>query len=279
MLDVDWRNNSSFASCSQDRTIVVHRLGDPKPVRVWAGHGGDINSIRWEPAGGRTLASASDDGTVRLWGTGSDAPLHLLTGHQSSVSLVRWGSSGGAAVLASCGGGGVRVWDPETGACLHSFEGHGDVVSCAGGARGACCPGAGLALVEGSSGCRGGLWTRAVGGGGRRGSAPHSPSRLTLHPLCSHSPPSCPPPAQNVSVVSWSPEGDYLASGDVAGEIFVWSLRRGEAVRRLRAPGGERMVYDIRWDESGERLAACYQDDPAAGGSHHPALVIELRQQ
>ena len=37
-LDVDWQNNSSFASCSADQLIHVCKLGSDKPVRTFQGH-------------------------------------------------------------------------------------------------------------------------------------------------------------------------------------------------------------------------------------------------
>lgn len=37
-LDVDWRNNTSFASCSTDQVIHVCELGKLQPVRTYQGH-------------------------------------------------------------------------------------------------------------------------------------------------------------------------------------------------------------------------------------------------
>ena len=37
-LDVDWQNNSSFASCSTDKIIHVCRIGLDKPVKSFQGH-------------------------------------------------------------------------------------------------------------------------------------------------------------------------------------------------------------------------------------------------
>ena len=35
VVDCDWRNNTVFASCSQDGSIAVCKLADPKPLRHW----------------------------------------------------------------------------------------------------------------------------------------------------------------------------------------------------------------------------------------------------
>jgi WD40 repeat protein len=35
VVDADWRNNTMFASCSQDGSIAVCKLSDSKPLRHW----------------------------------------------------------------------------------------------------------------------------------------------------------------------------------------------------------------------------------------------------
>ena len=37
-LDVDWQNNTTFASCSTDMCIHVCRLGCDRPVKTFQGH-------------------------------------------------------------------------------------------------------------------------------------------------------------------------------------------------------------------------------------------------
>lgn len=37
-LDVDWQNNTAFASCSTDMCIHVCRLGCDRPVKTFQGH-------------------------------------------------------------------------------------------------------------------------------------------------------------------------------------------------------------------------------------------------
>lgn len=37
-LDVDWRNNVSFATCSTDSMIFVCKVGDNRPIKTFAGH-------------------------------------------------------------------------------------------------------------------------------------------------------------------------------------------------------------------------------------------------
>lgn len=37
-LDVDWRNNVSFATSSTDTMIYLCKIGETRPVKVFAGH-------------------------------------------------------------------------------------------------------------------------------------------------------------------------------------------------------------------------------------------------
>ncbi|MFS7951724.1 putative transcription factor WD40-like family [Helianthus anomalus] len=79
-LDVDWRNNVSFATCSTDNMIYVCKVGDNRPVKTFAGHQGEVNAIKWDPTG-TLLASCSDDSTAKIWSLKQDTCLHDLKEH------------------------------------------------------------------------------------------------------------------------------------------------------------------------------------------------------
>lgn len=46
-LDVDWQNNTTFASCSTDMCIHVCRLGCDRPVKTFQGHTVSVTSEDW----------------------------------------------------------------------------------------------------------------------------------------------------------------------------------------------------------------------------------------
>ncbi|KAF5942929.1 hypothetical protein HYC85_020571 [Camellia sinensis] len=51
-LDVDWRNNVSFATCSTDHMIYVCKVGENRPIKTFSGHQvGSIRStmVKWIP--------------------------------------------------------------------------------------------------------------------------------------------------------------------------------------------------------------------------------------
>eukprot|EP00967_Tisochrysis_lutea_P084555 scaffold118249_cov37-Tisochrysis_lutea.AAC.3 len=64
-LDVDWRDEDSFASCSTDRMIYVCKLNSPNYLRCFQGHRDEVNAIKWDPSGS-LLASCSDDHTAKV---------------------------------------------------------------------------------------------------------------------------------------------------------------------------------------------------------------------
>jgi transducin (beta)-like 1 len=64
-LDLDWRDDTSFASCSTDKFIYVCELGKTQPIKTFVGHTDEVNTVRWDPTG-NLLASCSDDCTAKV---------------------------------------------------------------------------------------------------------------------------------------------------------------------------------------------------------------------
>ncbi|KAL0579172.1 hypothetical protein V5O48_002853 [Marasmius crinis-equi] len=105
-LDVDWINDTLFASCGADKVIHVLSVDEPQPLKSFHGHQDEINQIKSNPSGTK-LASCSDDTTTRVWnaetvsssadsipgrlgfGSTESAPV-ILKGHKDSVSTIEW---------------------------------------------------------------------------------------------------------------------------------------------------------------------------------------------
>ncbi|MDP2435664.1 MAG: hypothetical protein Q8P67_07975 [archaeon] len=127
-LDVDWRDNSVFATCSQDRNIYVCEVGKLTPVRCMKGHEDEVNAIKWDPSG-RILASCSDDRTAKLWSIGSEGYLYDLAQHTREIYTITWSTGHGPSRLATASfDNDIRLWDPETGKCVDTLVGHTDPV-------------------------------------------------------------------------------------------------------------------------------------------------------
>jgi transducin (beta)-like 1 len=134
-LDVDWRTNVSFATCSTDHMIYVCKVGENRPVKPFSGHQGEVNAIKWDPTGS-LLASCSDDSTAKIWSMKQDTYVHDLKEHSKEIYTIRWSPTGTGTnnpnqqlVLASASfDSTIKLWDVESGGVLHSLKGHRDSV-------------------------------------------------------------------------------------------------------------------------------------------------------
>lgn len=127
-LDVDWRDDETFASCSTDMLCYVCRVGDAVPARTFRGHEDEVNGIKWD-ASGTFLASCSDDCTAKIWTMDQDAALFTLKQGDKIYSL-KWSHAPPASaaqplLLASasfdCT---TKVWNARDGACLYTLRAH-----------------------------------------------------------------------------------------------------------------------------------------------------------
>ncbi|XP_019095689.1 PREDICTED: F-box-like/WD repeat-containing protein TBL1XR1-A [Camelina sativa] len=134
-LDVDWRNNVSFATSSTDTMIYLCKIGETRPVRVFAGHQGEVNCVKWDPTGS-LLASCSDDSTAKIWSIKQNTFVHDLQEHTKEIYTVRWCPSGPGTnnpnkqltIASASFDSTVKLWDAELGKMLCSFNGHGGPV-------------------------------------------------------------------------------------------------------------------------------------------------------
>ncbi|KAI9318986.1 WD40-repeat-containing domain protein [Dichotomocladium elegans] len=135
ILDVDWMDNTTFASCSSDKTIYVCRVGEAEPLKKWTGHGDEVNAVRWDPSG-QYLASCSDDMTTKIWSFKSDQPIQEIRGHSSQIYTLQWApylrsspNEVAPRILATASfDATVRLWDAINGTCLHVLRNHNEAV-------------------------------------------------------------------------------------------------------------------------------------------------------
>ncbi|KAI8874377.1 WD40 repeat-like protein [Ramicandelaber brevisporus] len=131
VMDLDWRDDVKYATCSKDKTVRVFQAGQSSPLRILRGHTADVNTVRWD-ACGDLLASCSDDCTVRIWSLSSDTPSYVMRGHTAGVYTIAWNPrrmTGRPRIIASASlDSDVRLWNAETGDCLRTFTLHTSTV-------------------------------------------------------------------------------------------------------------------------------------------------------
>ncbi|GMH24074.1 hypothetical protein Nepgr_025917 [Nepenthes gracilis] len=135
ILDVDWRNNVTFATSSTDKKMYVWKVGESNPIRSFAGHQGEVNCVKWDPTGS-LLASCSDDGTAKIWNMKQETCIRDLKKHSKAIFTIRWSPTGPGSsnphkqlVLASASfDSTVKIWNVELGKLLCSLNGHRDHV-------------------------------------------------------------------------------------------------------------------------------------------------------
>eukprot|EP00012_Vannella_robusta_P002216 CAMPEP_0206185292 /NCGR_PEP_ID=MMETSP0166-20121206/1717_1 /ASSEMBLY_ACC=CAM_ASM_000260 /TAXON_ID=95228 /ORGANISM="Vannella robusta, Strain DIVA3 518/3/11/1/6" /LENGTH=401 /DNA_ID=CAMNT_0053600451 /DNA_START=976 /DNA_END=2181 /DNA_ORIENTATION=- len=134
-LDVDWKDNKTFATCSSDHSIHVGEIGTTQSIRRFDGHKNEVNTIKWCPAG-RLLASCSDDCTAKLWSMDAKEALYDFKEHEKELYTIEWSPTGAGTanpnrdlMLASASfDSTVRLWNIEQGRCLHNLAKHTDPV-------------------------------------------------------------------------------------------------------------------------------------------------------
>eukprot|EP01136_Pigoraptor_vietnamica_P023709 Opistho-1_new@76103 len=128
-LDIDWRNNTSFATCSIDHLIHVCKVGEDRPLKTFSGHTSEVNAIKWDPTG-TLLASCSDDASAKIWSLKQDTVVHDLVEHSKEIYTLRWSpyntnSAYGSMLLATASfDGSVRLWEMTKGQCVHTLARH-----------------------------------------------------------------------------------------------------------------------------------------------------------
>lgn len=137
VLDVDWKDLDTFATCSSDMSIHVCKVssrfnqafrtfrGDESSGEI--GHTNEVNAVCWSP-GGLFLASCSDDSTAKIWSV-EEGLKHDLRGHLKEIYTVRWtptgpGSNNPSRELMLCTAsfdGTVKVWNALSGTMIHNL--------------------------------------------------------------------------------------------------------------------------------------------------------------
>ncbi|HEY4024856.1 MAG TPA: WD40 repeat domain-containing protein [Candidatus Dormibacteraeota bacterium] len=200
--------------------IAVLDAADGSACQRHEGHGMGTLALAWRPEGDE-LASAGQDGLARIWRDGERAV--EVAGGASWVERLSWSPDGSR--LATSAGRCLRIWD-TAGNLQHDLASPEIIYDI--GWRPS---GRGIAAA-GYGGVRIWRWDRL-----------DKPRHLQW---------------KGASLrLAWSPDGDYIATGDQDASVHFWMTASGHD---LMASGYDTKVRHLSWDSSSRFLAT-------AGGS------------
>lgn len=116
----------TLASGSGDGTIHLWDIATGLRKKTFIGHTDIVLSVSFSP-NGQTLASGSQDDTIRLWDAVTGRQKKILIGHTDYATSVSF-SPDGQTLAAGYGDHTVRLWDPIIGLRKKTLTGHTDVV-------------------------------------------------------------------------------------------------------------------------------------------------------
>ncbi|NEP35876.1 caspase family protein, partial [Moorena sp. SIO3B2] len=198
---------------------------------------------------GQTLASGSDDNTIKLWNRKTGKLIRTLPGHTGPVNSVSF-SPNGKTLASGSNDETIKLWNPKTGKLIRTLIGHDNVVNSVSFSRD------GQTLASSSTDNTIKLWDpktgkviRTIHGYDHPLWDPKTGKVIrTLHGHTGH-----------VNSVSFSRDGQTLASGSTDNTIKLWDPKTGKEIRTLH--GHDNVVNSVSFSRDGQTLASGSTDN------------------
>ncbi|MEZ4448963.1 MAG: WD40 repeat domain-containing protein [Nannocystaceae bacterium] len=234
---VDWAEISTRLLGRAARQ--VHRLEHAGPVVAFAA-----------TPDGRRIAAVSSEGLVRVWTIGGDTVASVdLPGAHGRFRLIDI-SRDGARVVA---GGGVSEHGKAAPVWLWSVEGGliGELRGHTGSVNDVAFRPDGLAAATASSDGTARVWDATNAAPMAEFKVPRRQTPDLWDDMAS--------PWASVNRIAWRPDGQQLATGDVDGGVYEWTVGREKPTSTMR--GHTRDVTALHYSADGERLVSGSSDD------------------
>ncbi|OIP75311.1 MAG: hypothetical protein AUK48_07850 [Oscillatoriales cyanobacterium CG2_30_44_21] len=271
-------NGQLLASAAEDNMIKLWNLETGDSVQTLQGHQYWVKAIAFSPDG-KTIASGSFDSTVKIWNWQTGECLKTFLGHNSVVTSLAFSPQGDRLVTGSYDQS-VKIWNVATGKCLDTMHKHSNrvwsvafhrqlnlVVS--GGddhgikiwelQRGKC-----IKTLQGNSNA---IYAIAYSNQFNQQNilaSGHEDQTIKLWNVDINAPQTLEPDLQPFQIlrghsdrilsVTFSPNGQILASGSADRTIKLWSLHTGKSIKTLQ--GHRSWVWGIAISPDSKFLAS-----------------------
>jgi len=234
-------------------------------VGEFAGHGYHVSEVDWSPTGER-LVSAARDRTVRQWDLVEKENILTLTGHDGEVNAVSWHPAGELLATGSSDNR-PRLWHKDRPELQEMMIGHTAAINDISWSP----DGEMLATASEDESLI--VWGQASGFEPLFVAGDHA--RPILDWWSSVAPVTRDKTTHGdwVFSVSWSSDGNYLASASYDGSAGIWDAEDGGPVQMLNHEEG--WVRQTVWLPDEDELITVGEK----GGIHHWNRTGELMQQ
>ncbi|MDP1563828.1 MAG: serine/threonine-protein kinase [Pirellulaceae bacterium] len=201
-----------LASAGADGSVKVWDWRQRELVQTFLGHYGHVTSVDWDTQG-RFLISGGFDGTVKRWSVTGDSDGLVVHSEQTSIksNRIAFGPDG-TWIVKTDSDDRLEIVDAKTGAVRRRSDA---------AFPGSLSPATGLDVhPDGKSIAIGDLWGRID---------------LVDVESCEVVWSAANTPANNSSL-KFSPDGQWLVSGNTTGELGVWDVKLGRYLRPLADP-------------------------------------------
>ncbi|KAL3314828.1 Dynein assembly factor with WDR repeat domains 1 [Cichlidogyrus casuarinus] len=274
------KSGSHFITASYDRTCRLWETDTGKEVRTYEGHSNVVYALSFNNPFCDKIATGSFDRTARVWSVDSGECYYSLKGHNAELVCLQFNP---ISTILATGSMDTRakLWDIETGSEVANLSGHTAEVICLQFSQGAntsvtfatkmsedindsefkvddrldeCTPDylteGGRLLLTGSFDHTVSIWDMRTG--------------QRTHHLIGH--------AAEISVATFSYDGNYVASASMDKTLRVWDTRNGKPMQILSGHADE--VLDVCFDLSAKLIASGSADGTARVWKYGPSNVM-----
>lgn len=280
-------DGTRLAAAGEDRIISLWNIADGSLLGKFVGHTDHVHALAWHPDG-RILVSAGWDTMARIWNADTFEPIILLNDHADQVTALAFSPDGGLLACADSNDT-VRVWDHAVGKTVGVLRQHDDEVRClafAPDGRRIASGGADrlihvwdprqTASLAGKSEIIVPRFGLALGRDGRRLASTCCGGALQAWDTDSGQLVPLGGDENVVQIVAASPDGRWLAGGDIDKRISLWDAATGELHATFMGQKGD--VTALAFSPDSRTLASASATDGLVWvwnlDSREPILVI-----